>query len=51
MLAEYGVAVVPGAVFGDAHADRFRLCFACADDLLDRGTDLLVEAATRASAD
>lgn len=44
MLAEYGVALVPGSVFGEMHTDRFRLCFSCADDLLDRGTDLLIQA-------
>lgn len=41
LLREYGIAVVPGSVFGDAHKDHFRLCFACADDLLDRGLALL----------
>ena len=41
MLGEHGVALVPGSVFGDAHADRFRLCFACADDLLDEGIGVL----------
>jgi aspartate/methionine/tyrosine aminotransferase len=43
-LEHHGVAVVPGSVFGDAHADSFRLCFACADDLLDEGLEALVRA-------
>lgn len=41
MLTEHGVALVPGAAFGAAHRDRFRLCFACSDDLLDAGLDVL----------
>ncbi len=45
LLEEHGVAVVPGSVFGDAHVDRFRLCFACADDLLDEGLERLIDAA------
>lgn len=44
LLEQHGVAVVPGSVFGDAFADRFRLCFACADDLLDEGLERLVSA-------
>ena len=46
ILASHGVAVVPGSVFGDAHADRFRLCFACGDDQLDEGLEALIDAAT-----
>lgn len=45
LLEKHGVAVVPGSVFGDAHVDRFRLCFACADDLLDEGLERLIDAA------
>jgi len=41
VLTRYGVAVVPGSVFGPAHAGAFRLCFACDDDLLDRGLEAL----------
>lgn len=37
VLTQHGVAVVPGSVFGAAHAGAFRLCFACDDELLDRG--------------
>jgi aspartate/methionine/tyrosine aminotransferase len=42
LLERTGVAVVPGTVFGTAHRDRFRLCFACADDELDAGLEELV---------
>jgi aminotransferase len=45
ILDTHGVAVVPGSVFGDAHADRFRLCFACSDDELDEGLEALIDAA------
>jgi len=41
MLAEHGVALVPGSAFGAAHRDRFRLCFACSDEVLDDGLDVL----------
>ena len=41
MLADHGVALVPGSAFGAAHGNRFRLCFACADDLLDEGLAVL----------
>jgi aminotransferase len=41
MLGEHGVALVPGSAFGAAHRDRFRLCFACADDVLDAGLQVL----------
>jgi aspartate/methionine/tyrosine aminotransferase len=44
ILSEHGIAVVPGSVFGEAHTDRFRLCFACSDEVLDRGLSLLVQA-------
>ncbi|TVR95763.1 MAG: aminotransferase class I/II-fold pyridoxal phosphate-dependent enzyme, partial [Trueperaceae bacterium] len=49
LLERHGVAVVPGSVFGDAFADRFRLCFACDDALLDEGLERLVDAVTRTS--
>jgi aspartate/methionine/tyrosine aminotransferase len=49
LLEQHGVAVVPGKVFGDAHADRFRLCFACEDALLDEGLEVLVSAVRSAS--
>ena len=42
LLERTGVAVVPGSVFGAAHRDHFRLCFACADDELDEGLAALV---------
>jgi aspartate/methionine/tyrosine aminotransferase len=41
ILTKHGIAVVPGSVFGEAHSDRFRLCFACSDEILDRGLALL----------
>lgn len=44
LLNQYGIAIVPGDVFGSAHRDSFRLCFACADDVLDEGLTLLVKA-------
>ena len=44
MLTNHGVALVPGSAFGAAHGDRFRLCFACADDLLDEGLRMLQHA-------
>ena len=49
LLEHHGVAVVPGSVFGDAFADRFRLCFACDDALLDEGLERLVYAITNTS--
>ena len=44
VLTRQGVAVVPGSVFGTSHARSFRLCFACADDLLEEGLRALGEA-------
>jgi len=44
LLQAHGVAVVPGSVFGEHFADRFRLCFACDDALLDEGLERLVHA-------
>lgn len=41
MLTEHGLGFVPGDVFGDAHADHFRLCFACATDELRAGLQKL----------
>ena len=52
LLQEHGVAVVPGSVFVEHFADRFRLCFACDDTLLDEGLERLVQAvATAGSVD
>ena len=41
VLTRHGVAIVPGSVFGASHARAFRLCFACDDELLDRGLEAL----------
>lgn len=47
LLEQHGVAVVPGSVFGEGFSDRFRLCFACDDALLDEGLERLVQACAR----
>jgi aspartate/methionine/tyrosine aminotransferase len=44
MLAEHGIAIVPGSVFGSAYNRHFRLCFACSTTDVREGMDVFVSA-------
>lgn len=44
MLAEHGIAVVPGSVFGADYKRYFRLCFACSTDDVREGMEVFVNA-------
>jgi len=44
MLAEYGIAVVPGSVFGSHFTRHFRLCFACSTEDVREGMAVFSEA-------